>query len=225
MQGVVSPNNRWGSTLSLWETEGDLCHWAWSLLPTFLLPAGPPVVFVDAKSSCQHWAESWRGWRAQLPPQAGATALCVLVAITSQIRKRRHHRGLSYFLSSPSLKSKHFPGINERISTTRWDRRKSNFLVGDWQQRYARLRDWPRSHRKPQLQDENKPLIPRISGQCLSPRPPVSLRKTRGYWVKVHWEALAFLPNTGLARATFLLLLWLCLWWDTKNAGYLMQRI
>lgn len=63
-------------------------------------------------------------------------------AVTSQIRKRRHHYGLIYcFLFSPSLKSKRFPGINERISTTRYGRRKSNFLVRDWQQRYARLRD------------------------------------------------------------------------------------
>lgn len=79
MQGVVSPNNRWGSTLSLRETEGDLCHWAWSLLPTFLLPAGPRVVIVDSKSICQLWAESGRGWRAQLPRQAGAVTLAVLM--------------------------------------------------------------------------------------------------------------------------------------------------
>lgn len=48
---------------------------------------------------------------------------------------------LGFFFFSKSLKSKHFPGINECISTTRCDRRKSNFLVRDWQQRYTGLRD------------------------------------------------------------------------------------
>lgn len=79
MQGVVSPNNRWGSTLSLWETEGDLCHWAWSLLPTFLLPAGACVVFVDAKSIWQRWAGAGRGWRAQLLWQDRAVTLSALL--------------------------------------------------------------------------------------------------------------------------------------------------
>lgn len=146
MQGVVSPNNRWGSTLSLRETEGDLCHWAWSLLPTFLLPAGACVVFVDAKSVCQLWAGAGRGWRGPAPVAGQSCRPQCPPAVTSQTReRRRHHHDLIYwfcfFFFSKSLKSKHFPGINECISTTRCDRRKSNFLVRDWQQRYTGLRD------------------------------------------------------------------------------------
>lgn len=99
MQGVVSPNNRWGSTLSLWETEGDLCHWAWSLLPTFLLPAEACVVFVDAKSVCQRWAGAGWGWRAQLPWQDRAVTLSALLLSHPKPEREEDTTIIFYFFS------------------------------------------------------------------------------------------------------------------------------
>lgn len=82
---------------------------------------------------------------AQLPWQDRAVALSALLLSHPKPEREEDTTTILFigvfFFFSKSLKSKHFPGINECISTTRCDRRKSNFLVRDWQQRYTGLRD------------------------------------------------------------------------------------